>query len=138
MTVFTSVCSPAGHPDFLGVDVEGDLISRSFLFRKDGTGVVDEVATAGDIATFCRHPGKGTDMESFLLREVRIQELNASIEGREDAAAVYVVIVSAWAEKPELLKESLENLLRQYEEEIAEMAGSETCLLGDSDPYDPF
>lgn len=113
--MFTSVCSTAGHPDFLGVDVEGDLVSRSFLFRKDGTGVVDEVATAGDISTFCRHPGEGTDMEAFLLREVRQQELAAC------GKTACVVITAAWAERPELLKVEVSELLSDFEEEIREL-----------------
>lgn len=95
--------------------------TRHFLFRLDGEGKVEESHENGRVVKFCKHPGRGTDMERFLLQEVRVQELTSFCDGRSDGAAVFVVLMSAWAERPKLLRLPLEKLVRKYERKIEEL-----------------
>jgi hypothetical protein len=94
---------------------------RHFQFRLDGEGEVEEGDQSGRVVRFCNHPGRGTDMEHFLLQEVRVQELTSFCDGRSDGAAVFVVLMSAWAEKPKLLGLPLEVIMRKYGRKIEEM-----------------
>jgi hypothetical protein len=94
---------------------------RHFQFRLDGEGEVEEGDQGGRVVKFCNHPGKGTDMEHFLLQEVRVQELTSFCNKRSDGAAVFVVLMSTWAEKPKLLRLPLDTLVRKYERKIVEM-----------------
>ena len=94
---------------------------RHFQFRLDGDGEVEEGDESGRVVKFCNHPGRGVNMEQFLLQEVRVQELTSFCDGRSDGAAVFVVLMSAWAERPKLLRLPLDKLVRKYERKIEEL-----------------
>ena len=139
--MFTARVSHSPDPAWLDCVVENPDEARMFSFRRDGSGVVDEVFLDGTISRFCSHPG-ATDMEQFLLREVRCRELakyaSFGKPGKEARyRAIQVVITAAWAERPETLKDDLRDLLCEYEDEIEEMSKDTTSyVLGDGDKYE--